>query len=235
MLSINAAMQVDLLAQANASFVDGRIYSGFGGQPDFVTGALHSSGGHAIIALPSWHRKTDSSTVLPILTNPVTSFQHSAMVSEHGCAEIFGRSEHAQAQLIIDHVADPRARLASPRRAGSWACARSTDQSSAPRPRRRLHQRRRGRPGPFPRRTRLGARGGRRRSDSVRRCCLRVSPGLGILESAPPVPAAAVLRRPRPARGKDPVREPRGRPDRCAHSASRPGGRPLLMCEEVPV
>ena len=43
-------------------------------------------------------------------TNPVTSFQHSAMISEHGCAELFGRSQHAQAQLLIDQVADPRAR-----------------------------------------------------------------------------------------------------------------------------
>ena len=110
MLSINAAMQVDLFAQANASFVDNRIHSGFGGQPDFVTGALHSRGGHAIVALHAWHQKTDSSTVVPILKNPVTSFQHSAIVSEHGCAELFGRSEQAQAQLIIDHVADPRAR-----------------------------------------------------------------------------------------------------------------------------
>jgi acyl-CoA hydrolase len=110
MLSVNAAMQVDLFAQANASFVDARIYSGFGGQPDFVSGALHSPGGHAIVALHSWHPKTDSSTVVPVLTNPVTSFQHSAIVSEHGCAELFGRSQHAQAELIIEQVADPRAR-----------------------------------------------------------------------------------------------------------------------------
>ena len=110
MLSVNAAMQVDLFAQANASFVDGRIHSGFGGQPDFVSGALHSQGGHAIVALHAWHDKTDSSTVVPVLTNPVTSFQHSAVVSEHGCAELFGRSQHAQAQLLINQVADPRAR-----------------------------------------------------------------------------------------------------------------------------
>ena len=110
MLSVNAAMQIDLFAQANASYVAGRIYSGFGGQPDFVIGALHSRGGHAVVALPSWHGKTDSSAVVPLLTNPVTSFQHSAIVSEHGCAEIFGRSQHAQAQLIIDKVADPRSR-----------------------------------------------------------------------------------------------------------------------------
>lgn len=112
MLSVNAAMQVDLFAQANASFVENRIHSGFGGQPDFVTGALHSQGGHAVVALHAWHEKSDASTIVPVLTNPVTSFQHSAVVTEHGCAELFGRSEHAQAQLLIDQVADPRARPA---------------------------------------------------------------------------------------------------------------------------
>ncbi len=110
MVSINTCMQVDLFAQANASFVRGEVYSGFGGQPDFVLGALHSPGGHAVVALRSWHDKSDSSAVLPILTNPATSFQHSAIVSEHGIAEIFGHSQRAQARLIIDEVADPRAR-----------------------------------------------------------------------------------------------------------------------------
>ena len=110
MLSVNAAMQVDLFAQSNASFINKRIHSGFGGQPDFVSGALHSPGGHAIIALRSWHQKTNTSTVVPLLDNPVTSFQHSAMVSEHGCATLFGHSQHAQAKLIIHQVAHPRAR-----------------------------------------------------------------------------------------------------------------------------
>src|ERR1039458_10250471 len=110
MLSINMALQIDLFTQVNASFVRGAVYSGFGGQPDFVAGALHSPGGHAVVALHSWHDKTDTSSVLPILTSPVTSFQHSAMVSEQGCAELFGWSEHDQARLIIERVADPRAR-----------------------------------------------------------------------------------------------------------------------------
>ncbi len=126
-LSVNAAMQVDLFAQANASFVENRIHSGFGGQPDFVTGALHSPGGHAIVALHAWHHKTDTSTVLPILDNPVTSFQHSAIVSEHGCAELFGRSQHAQAKLIIDEVADPRARLELEASAGRLGLLRQFD------------------------------------------------------------------------------------------------------------
>jgi len=110
MLSINTALQIDLYAQANASYVGGRIYSGFGGQPDFVVGALHSDGGHAVIALPSWHDKTSSSTVVPLLGVPAGSFQHSVVVTEHGCAHVFGRSQRAQARLLIEETADPRAR-----------------------------------------------------------------------------------------------------------------------------
>ena len=86
------------------------MYSGFGGQPDFVEGALHSRGGHAVIALRSWHEPSDSSTIVPRLTEPVTSFQHSAIVTEQGCAQIFGRSQRAQAELIIEHAAHPDAR-----------------------------------------------------------------------------------------------------------------------------
>ena len=126
-LSVNAAMQVDLFAQSNASFINKQIHSGFGGQPDFVTGALHSSGGHAIVALRSWHLKTDASTVVPLLDNPVTSFQHSAIVSEHGCATLFGHSQHAQAKLIIHEVADPRARPELEAAAGRLGLLRDVD------------------------------------------------------------------------------------------------------------
>ena len=110
MLSINTALQVDLFDQVNASYVRGRIYSGFGGQPDFVSGALHSPGGHAVVALRSWHDRSDSSNVIPSLTDPATSFQHAVIVTEHGAAEVFGRSSGEQARLLIDRAADPRAR-----------------------------------------------------------------------------------------------------------------------------
>ena len=76
MTSVNAALQVDLFGQANASRIDTRIYSGFGGQTDFVVGALHASGGQAFMALRSWHPKADVSTIVPLLDEPVTSFQH---------------------------------------------------------------------------------------------------------------------------------------------------------------
>ena len=110
MLSINTALQVDLYAQSNASFVRGRIYSGFGGQPDFVSGALHSRGGQAVLALRSWHEKTDQSNIVPLIDAPVCSFQHSVIVTEQGIAPIFGFSQQSQARSLIDHAADPRAR-----------------------------------------------------------------------------------------------------------------------------
>ncbi len=110
MLSINTALQVDLYDQVNASYVRSRIYSGFGGQPDFVSGALHSHGGHAVVALRSWHDKSGTSNVIPLLREPATSFQHSVIVTEHGAAEVFGRSTGDQARLLIEEAADPRAR-----------------------------------------------------------------------------------------------------------------------------
>lgn len=110
MTSINGALEVDLFAQANAARVKGAIYSGFGGQTDFVVGALHSAGGRAIIALPSWHPKAGVSTVVPRLAGPVTSFQHSYVVSEQGTATIWGNDASEQAAQIITHVAHPAAR-----------------------------------------------------------------------------------------------------------------------------
>jgi len=110
MCSINSALQVDLYAQANASYVHGRIYSGFGGQPDFVVGALHSVGGQAVIALPSWHARSDTSTIVGRLDTPVTSFQHSSVVTDQGCAFVFGRSQRAQARLLTENAAHPDAR-----------------------------------------------------------------------------------------------------------------------------
>jgi acyl-CoA hydrolase len=110
LVSVNGALQVDLFAQANASRVHGAIYSGFGGQTDFVVGALHSPGGRAVIALPSWHPKAGVSTVVPRLTGPVTSFQHSYIVSEQGTAAVWGHDATDQAKHIIEHVAHPDAR-----------------------------------------------------------------------------------------------------------------------------
>ena len=110
MTSINAALQVDLFDQANASRVRGNIYSGFGGSTDFITGALHSAGGQSFMALPSWHAKSNSSTIIPLIDGAVTSFQHSHVVTENGIARCFGMSEREQAENLITHAAHQDAR-----------------------------------------------------------------------------------------------------------------------------
>ena len=110
MQSINAALQVDLFDQANASHIRGQVYSGFGGSTDFIVGALHSRGGRSFIALPSWHPKANVSSIIPRLETNVTSFQHSYVVTEQGVAACFGRSEREQARNIIHNAAHPDAR-----------------------------------------------------------------------------------------------------------------------------
>ena len=110
MTSVNTALEVDLFGQANASRINARIYSGFGGQTDFIVGALHSRGGQSFIALRSWHPKADVSTVVPLLDEPVTSFQQSAIVTEHGVAELWGYDQQAQCRHIIRDAAHPRVR-----------------------------------------------------------------------------------------------------------------------------
>ncbi|HWG98313.1 MAG TPA: acetyl-CoA hydrolase/transferase C-terminal domain-containing protein [Pilimelia sp.] len=110
LMSVNSALQVDLFAQANASRVGTRVHSGFGGQTDFIVGAMHSPGGHAVIALRSWHPRADVSSIVPLLDVPATSFQHSYIVTEHGTAHIWGRDSLDQAQQILDQAAHPDAR-----------------------------------------------------------------------------------------------------------------------------
>jgi len=110
MVSVNTALQVDLFGQANASRIQARIHSGFGGQTDFIVGALHSPGGQAIIALRSWYPKADVSTIVPMVEEPVTSFQMSAVVTEQGVAEVFGHSQGDQARHLIERAAHPSVR-----------------------------------------------------------------------------------------------------------------------------
>jgi acyl-CoA hydrolase len=110
MTSINTALEVDLFGQANASRINARIHSGFGGQTDFIVGALHSPGGQALMALRSWHPKADVSTIVPLLDEPVTSFQHTAVVTEQGVAPIFGHDERTQAEHLISRAAHPDVR-----------------------------------------------------------------------------------------------------------------------------
>jgi acyl-CoA hydrolase len=110
MTSINTALEVDLFGQVNASRLNNRIYSGTGGQTDFIVGALHSAGGHAVIALRSWHPRADLSTIVAMLDEPVTSLQPSTVVTEQGRAVLWGRTAQEQADALIENAAHPRVR-----------------------------------------------------------------------------------------------------------------------------
>jgi len=110
MTSVNSALEVDLFGQANASRINARIHSGYGGQTDFIVGALHSPGGQALIALRSWHPRADVSTVVPLLDEPVSSFQQTAVVTEQGVARLWGYDEKTQARHLIECAAHPRVR-----------------------------------------------------------------------------------------------------------------------------
>ena len=59
------------------------------------------------MALRSWHPRADVSTIVPLVDEPVTSFQHGAVVTEQGIAWMWGRDERAQAHNLIEHAAHP--------------------------------------------------------------------------------------------------------------------------------
>lgn len=110
MTSVDTTLQVDLFDQANASRIGARIHSGFGGQTHFTVGASHSRGGPAFMALRSCHPRADVSTIVPLVDEPVTSFQHTAVVTEQGIAWMWGRDEHTQTRHLIEHAAHPSVR-----------------------------------------------------------------------------------------------------------------------------
>ena len=62
------------------------------------------------MALRSWHPKADVSTIVPLIDEPLTSFQMTAVVTEQGVAEVFGLDQRQQAANIIEHAAHPRVR-----------------------------------------------------------------------------------------------------------------------------
>jgi acyl-CoA hydrolase len=110
MTAVNGALQVDLYGQVNASRVHGAIHSGFGGQTDFIVGALHAAGGQALTALRSWHPKADVSTIVPMVEEPVTSFQPSAVITEQGVAVLWGHTQGRQARALVERAAHPSVR-----------------------------------------------------------------------------------------------------------------------------
>jgi len=109
MIAINSAIEVDLTGQIVADSIGHRLYSGVGGQMDFVRGAALAPGGRAIIALPSTAAGGSVSRITTSLREGagiVTTRAHvRTVVTEWGVAELFGKSirERAEALISIAH------------------------------------------------------------------------------------------------------------------------------------
>jgi len=113
MVAINSAIEVDLTGQVCADSIGTRIYSGVGGQVDFVYGASRSRGGKPIIALPSTAQVGGQlvSRIVPMLkpgAGVVTTRSHvHYVVTEYGIADLYGKSIRQRIRALID-VAHPQ-------------------------------------------------------------------------------------------------------------------------------
>ncbi len=109
MVAINSAIEVDLTGQVCADSIGPRLYSGVGGQADFIYGAARSRGGLPIIALPSTVRPKNSSQpasrITPLLqrgAGVTTTRNHVRfVVTEHGVADLYGKTIAQRAQALI--------------------------------------------------------------------------------------------------------------------------------------
>src|SRR5262249_62001423 len=103
--AINAAVEIDRTGQVCADSIGHRVYSGIGGQMDFVRGAALSRGGKAIIALPSTARGGAVSRIVPELSpgaGVVTTRGHVHwVVTEYGAVNLHGKTLRGRAQLLI--------------------------------------------------------------------------------------------------------------------------------------
>src|SRR3989338_228492 len=104
MIAINSAIEVDLTGQVCADSIGTKIYSGVGGQLDFMSAASKSEGGKPIIAIPSCTRKGESKIVgiLQKGAGVVTTRSHIHYVcTEFGIAELYGKNLRQRARELI--------------------------------------------------------------------------------------------------------------------------------------
>jgi len=110
MIAINSAIEVDLTGQVCSDSIGTRIYSGFGGQVDFIRGAAQSKGGKPIIALPTSAKGGEISKIVPTLhvgAGVVTTRADvHYVVTEYGIAYLHGKNLRQRAEALIN-IAHP--------------------------------------------------------------------------------------------------------------------------------
>ncbi|WP_156033239.1 acetyl-CoA hydrolase/transferase family protein [Sediminibacter sp. Hel_I_10] len=109
MVAINSAIEVDVTGQVCADSIGANMYSGVGGQMDFIRGAALSEGGKAIIALPST-TKNGISRIVPSLNSGagvVTTRAHvHYVVTEYGVANLYGKTITQRVKSLVE-IAHP--------------------------------------------------------------------------------------------------------------------------------
>ena len=107
--AINSCLEIDLTGQICADSIGTRIFSGVGGQHDFVYGASRSDGGLSVMAMTSTTSK-GLGKIKPVLTPGAgvvtTRFQANYIVTEHGAVNLLGKSLAERARLMIS-IANP--------------------------------------------------------------------------------------------------------------------------------
>jgi acyl-CoA hydrolase len=105
LVAINSAVEIDLTGQVCSDSIGPYIYSGFGGQVDFIRAAARSKGGKPIIAIPSTARRGEMSRIVPFLKQGAGVVTSRAdvhyVVTEHGVANLFGRNLRERAEALI--------------------------------------------------------------------------------------------------------------------------------------
>lgn len=105
MVAINSAIEVDLTGQICSDSIGTKIYSGFGGQVDFIRGAAQSKGGKPIIALPSTAKGGKLSKIVPTLQTGAgvvtTRADVHYVVTEYGVAYLHGKNLRQRAEALI--------------------------------------------------------------------------------------------------------------------------------------
>ncbi|WP_301344418.1 acetyl-CoA hydrolase/transferase family protein [uncultured Duncaniella sp.] len=118
-MAINSCLEIDLTGQICAESIGTRIFSGIGGQHDFVYGASRSEGGCSFLAMTSTTTK-GMGKIKPVLTQgagvATTRFQGNYVVTEHGAVDLRGRNLPERARLLIS-IANPDDREALDRAA----------------------------------------------------------------------------------------------------------------------
>jgi len=109
-ISINSAIEVDLTGQINAESVGTQQISGVGGSVDYVETAYQSRGGHRVTVIQSTAKGGVKSSIVPRLgegtTTSIPRSMADIIVTEHGVADLRGKSTHERAEAMVA-IADP--------------------------------------------------------------------------------------------------------------------------------